>query len=64
MPYSQVLRYNRIYSDNENVDKCCKDFEKCLMERNYNEKMICKQIWTDQKCSRNDFLQREKKQIP
>ena len=38
IPYSQVLRLNRIWSDNENFDKR-KDLEKWLMERGYNKKM-------------------------
>ena len=37
--YSQALRLNKIYSDNENFDKRCNDLEKWLMERGYYEKI-------------------------
>ena len=40
IPYSQVLRYNQICSDNEKFDQCCHDLEKWLMERGYNEGMV------------------------
>ena len=38
IPYRQVLRLNRIYADNETLDKRCNDLEKWLMERGYEEK--------------------------
>ena len=40
--YNQVLRLNRICSDNESFDKRCNELEKWLMERGYNEKTIRK----------------------
>ena len=43
MPYSQVLRLSRICSSNEFFDKRCNDVEKCLLERGYSEKMVCKE---------------------
>ena len=33
IPYSENLKLNRIYSDNENFDKRCDDLEKWLMEK-------------------------------
>ena len=33
IPYSETLKLNRIYSDNENFDKRCDDLEKWLMEK-------------------------------
>ena len=44
MPYSQALRHNRICSDNESLDKPCNDLEGWLIEKEYNGKMIRKQI--------------------
>ena len=38
----QALRLKRIFSDNENFDKRCRDYEKWLMERDNNEKIILK----------------------
>ena len=38
IPDSQVLRLNRICSDNGTFDRRCIDLEKWLMERDYNEK--------------------------
>ena len=34
------------------------------MERGYNEKMICKQMWKAWEHSRNDLLERKEVQIP
>ena len=62
--YSQALRLNRICSDNANSDKRCKDLQKQLMKRDYNEKMIRKQILRAQEHSRNDLFEREKPQMP
>ena len=36
--YSQSLRLNRIYSDNESFDKLCNDLERWLMETESNWK--------------------------
>ena len=44
IPYSQALRLNRIYSNNEFFDKRCNDLEKYLLERRYSEKMVHKEI--------------------
>ena len=56
----QALRLNRICSDNESFDKRCNDLERWLMEREYNGKMIRKQILRAQEHSRKDLLQNEK----
>ena len=60
IPYSQVLRLNRICSDNESFDKRCNDLEGWLMERGYNGKMIRKQILRAREHSRKDLLEKEK----
>ena len=60
IPYSQALRLNRIFSDNESFDKRCKDLEVWLMERGYNGKMMRKQILRAREHSRKDLLEREK----
>ena len=51
---------HRICSDYESFDKRCNDLEGWLMEREYNGKMIRKQILRAQEHSRNDLLEREK----
>ena len=63
IPYSQALRLNRICSDNENFDKCCKYLEKWLIKRGYKDKMIRNQISRAREHSRNDLLEREKPQM-
>ena len=60
IPYSQALRLNRIYSDNERFDKRCNDLEGWLMEMGYNGNMIRKQILRAREHSRKDLLEREK----
>ena len=40
IPYSQVLRLNRISSNNEFFEKRCNGVEKYLLERGYSEKMV------------------------
>ena len=44
IPYSQALRLSGISCDNERLDKCFNDLKGQLMERDYNGKMIRKQI--------------------
>ena len=63
IPYRRALRVNRICSDNTNFDKRCNDLEKWLIERGYNKKMICSQIFRVREHSRNDLLEREKQQM-
>ena len=63
IPYSQALRLNRVFSDNENFDKDCTDLEKQLMKRGFNEKMIPNQILRTREHWRNDLLEREKPQM-
>ena len=53
--YSQVLRLNRICSDNKTFDRRCNDLEKGHMERGYSEKVIRKQILSATEHSRNDL---------
>ena len=61
--YSQPLRLNRIYSDNENFDKRCNDLEKWLMERDYHEEIMSNKILRGREHSRNHLLEREKPQM-
>ena len=58
--YSQALRPNRVCSDNENFDKRCKDLERWLIKRRYDEKMMKKQVLRSREHSRKDLLEREK----
>ena len=44
IPYSQALRLNRFCSKNELFDKRCNGLEKYLLERDYSEKMVRKEI--------------------
>ena len=44
MQYSQALRFNRIYSNNDIFDKRCNGIEKHLLERGYSEKMVRQEI--------------------
>ena len=47
--YCQALRLNRIFSDNENVDRRCNRLEKWFTEKGYIKKMIRKQILSARK---------------
>ena len=58
--FSQVLRFNRICSDNEKFDKPCNNLEKWLKEIVYNEEMIQKQISRAYSHSRNNLPESEK----
>ena len=55
--YSQALRYNRIYSDNEKFNQHCNDLEKWLMERGYSEKLVRMQILKARGESRDSLLE-------
>ena len=55
IPYSQALRYNRIYSDNEKFDQRCNDLEKRLIEKGYSERMVRTQILKGSGESRVNF---------
>ena len=57
-PYSQVLRYNRICSDNKKFDQRCNDLEKWLMERGCSERMVRTQILRARGESRDSLLER------
>ena len=60
IPYSQeALRPNRICSDNESFYNRCNDLEGWLMEREYNGKMIRKQISRARENCRKNLLERE-----
>ena len=58
IPYSQVLRYNRICSDNKKFDQRCNDLEKWLMERGYSERMVRTQMLKARGGSRDSLLER------
>ena len=62
IPYSQVLRLNRIYSETNSFDKRCNDLERFLLERGYNSKLVRKEILQARKISRNELLDKEKSQ--
>ena len=63
IPYRQVLRLNRICSNNEILHRRCNDLEKWLMERGYKEKMMRNQILSTQEHFRNDALEKEQQQM-
>ena len=44
IPYNLVLRYNKICSENEDIDQRYNGLEKWLMERGYSERMVRTQI--------------------
>ena len=44
IPYSQTLRFNRIFSDNSNFDKRYNELEHWLFEKGYSEKLVRKQV--------------------
>ena len=58
IPYIQVLRYNRICSDNKKFDQRCNDLEKWLMERGYSERMVRTQMLKARGGSRDSLLER------
>ena len=60
IPYSQTLRLNRIYSDNNNLDKRCNELESCLLEKGYSEKMVRKQVSWAREHSRESLLEKVK----
>ena len=57
IPYGPALRYNRIFSDNENFDQLCNDLEKWLMERGCSERMVRTQILKTSSESRDSLLE-------
>ena len=58
IPYSQVLRLNRICSNNEFFDKRCNDLENYLLERGYSEKMVRKEILQARAIPRGALLEK------
>ena len=60
IPYSQTLRLNRIYSDNNNLDKRCNELESCLLEKGYSEKMVRKQVSWAREHSRESLFEKVK----
>ena len=59
IPYSQVFHPNRICSDPNSFDRRCNDLEKWLIERNYSQREIRKQILRARGFSRDTLLDRE-----
>ena len=55
--YSQALRYNRIYSENEKFDQRRNNLEKWLMERGYSERIVRMQIFKARGESRDSLLE-------
>ena len=52
------MRYNKICSDNKKFDPLCNDLEKWLMEIDYGETMVRKQILKARSESWNSLLER------
>ena len=63
IPYSQVLRLNRICSNNEFFDKRWNDLEKYLLERGYSEKMLLKEIFRTRAIPRDPLLEKVNNQF-
>ena len=59
IPFSQALRLNRICPDPISFDRRCNDLEKWLIERNYSEQEVRKQILRERGFSRDSLLYRE-----
>ena len=53
---SQVLRLNRICSENSFYDKCCNELEIWLRERGYSDKLVRQQIFKARNRKRKDIL--------
>ena len=64
MQYSQALRFNRIYSNNEIFDKRCNDIEKYLLERGYSEKMVRQEILRTSAIKVNNHEKQDKITLP
>ena len=62
IPYSQTLRLNRICSEQSFFDKRCNELEKWLMARGYSAKLVREQVLKGRKFSRNELLDREKRE--
>ena len=59
-PYSQVLRLNRICSENVSFDLRCNELEEWLIKRNYNPRVVRKQILKARALSRDSLLDKVK----
>ena len=60
IPYSQMIRLNRVCSDSRSFDKRCNDLERWLLERDYKEKEVQKQVLRGRAICRDDLLNRER----
>ena len=63
IPYSQILRLNRICSDNSNFDKRCNKLESWLFEKGYSKKMVRKQVLRALEHSRESLLNKVKSEF-
>ena len=59
-PYSQTLKFNRIWSDNSNFDKRCNELHTWLLEKGYSEKVVRKQVLWAREHSRESLLEKVK----
>ena len=60
IPYSQVLRLNRICSNNAFFDQRCNELEHWLHERGYSERVVKQEILKARKIPRNELLEKER----
>ena len=60
IPYSQMLRLNRICLDSISFDRRCNDLERWLLERGYKGKEVQKQVLRGRAIRTNDLLNRER----
>ena len=63
IPYSQILRLNRICSNNNNFDKQYNELESWLFEKGYSEKMVKKQFLQAREHSRGSLLENVKSKL-
>ena len=57
--YSQVLRLNRICSNNAFFDQKCNELKHWLHERGYSERVVRQEILKARKIPRNELLEKE-----
>ena len=63
IPYSQVLRFNRICSKNQFFDKSCDDLEVWLKNCGYSEKLVRQQILKARKYRRTELLHSQREEV-
>ena len=60
IPYSQVLRFSRICSNNAFFDQMCNKLEHWLHKRTHTERSVRQEILKAQAIPRNELLEKER----